>query len=296
MRLLIVLIILSGAGYYYRYRSVRYEELTNLRAETKNIDSQFAEKTKLRDRLIVKLTPLRSARDEATTPGSSLDGLTKAVEELQDALKDTTVRLDNAETEFASAVEAVREAAKKQTLPVIKLPSGDELKDCTISKFGEGYISITHSQGISKIQSEDLPAGWSERYALDYVSREEQAEKDALSARIAEATLSPLDLKKAQLSEVEEQLEKVTAQLLAMSSEMRDARRKADKLVRDAYRIALQKGEKGDAAVAQRTAMFNASRKVDAAREVTAKKYRALRAQKLELEEKRNSLKRRPST
>ena len=295
MRFLIVLLVLSAAGYYLHFRSVRYEELTNLRGETKSVETQLRDKTANRDRLIAKLTPLRSARDEATAPGSSIDVLTKEIESIKEGLGEATGKLDTAEAEFATALEGVREAAKKQTFPVLKLASGDELKDCSITKFGEGFLTLSHSDGITKVQSEDLPEGWSERYSLDYVSREAKAEKEAITARIEEATLSPIDLKKAQLGEVEEQLKNVTAQLMAMSTQMRDARRKSDKLVRDAYRIAMEKGERGNAAAAKRTAMFSESRKVDAGREQTAQKYRELRARKLELEQKRNELKRRPA-
>ena len=65
-----------------------------------------------------------------------------------------------------------------------------------------------------------------------------------------------------------------------------------DVLIREAYRIALEKGNKGEAAKAQRAAKFEQSKKIEAVREGVRTKYKALRDEKLALEKQRNELKR----
>lgn len=293
MRALVLLLIFAGAGYWYHYRSTRYTELENLRGEIKLVERNLTEKSALRDRLLTKIEPLRKAREQMSQPGGSEESLTAEMDTLKESLRQSTEKLDAAQTEFEAALTATREKGKQQTFATLKLPSGEELKDAAISKFGEGFLSVTHSSGIVKLEAADLPEGWAERYALDYITKESQAEKEALAQKIDEATIPPLDLKKAELGEIDAQLAKVTEQLLAMSMQMREARRKSDELVRSAYRVALDKGEKGNSAVAKRTAMFRESKKVDAGREAIQKKYKALRDQKLELERQRLEVKKR---
>ncbi len=292
MRTLIILLILSLSGYLWHTRRERSRELESLQSSLKNSERRIAERQKDHDKLIESLTPLRTAEEELATPEGSPDQLEKDVESLKDGLKETTVKLEAAEAEFVTALNAVRDKAKVDVYPVLKLPSGDELKECSITKFGEGYVSLSHKDGISRIQADDLPEGWVIKYSVDYISNVSQAEKEAIAAKVAAATTRPLDLKNAQLGELDARIAELNAQLLSMSVEIRDATRQADVLVRDAYRIALEKGNKGEAAKAQRAAKFEQSKKIEAMREGVRAKYKALRDEKLALEKQRNELKR----
>ncbi len=292
MRTLIILLILSFSGYLWHTRNERSRELESLQSSLKNSERRIAERQKDHDKLIESLTPLRKAEEELATPEGSPDQLEKDVESLKDGLKETTVKLEAAEAEFVTALNAVRDKAKVDVYPVLKLPSGDELKECSITKFGEGYVSLSHKDGISRIQADDLPEGWVIKYSVDYISNVSQAEKEAIAAKVAAATTRPLDLKNAQLGELDARIAELNAQLLSMSVEIRDATRQADVLVRDAYRIALEKGNKGEAAKAQRAAKFEQSKRIEAMREGVRAKYKALRDEKLALEKQRNELKR----
>lgn len=292
MRTLIILLILSVSGYLWHTRRERFKEFESMEASLKGTERRIAERQKDQAKLLESLTPLRKGQAELTAPQGSPEQLEKDVETLKEGLKETTAKLEAAEAEFTAALTAVREKAKLAIFPVLKLPSGDELKECSITKFGEGYVSLSHKDGITRVQADDLPEGWVEKYGIDYVSQESQAEKEAIAAKVAAATTKPLDLKNAQLGDLDARIADLNAELLAMSVEIRDATRQADILVRDAYRIALDKGNKGEGAKAQRTAKFKESKKIEAGREGVRAKYKALRDEKLALEKQRNELKR----
>ena len=296
MRTLIILLILAGSGYWWNSRRERFKELEALRSSIKHAESRIVEREKDKVKLIASLEPLRAGRNDLTSPEGSPEQLEKDVAALKESLKESTSQLEAAESEFLSALNAVRDKAKQQTLPVLKLPSGDEFTDCTITKFGEGYISFSHKDGITRVQADDLPEGWVQKYSVDYVNKDSQAEKEAIAKRVAEATTKPLDLKNAQLGELDARIADLNAQLLAMSVEIREATRRADVLIREGYRIALEKGTKGPSSAAQRAAKFKESQKVETDREGVRAKYKALRDEKLALEKQRNELKRKRPT
>lgn len=296
MRTLIALLILSGLGYVWNSRRERFNEFQGVQTAIKSNEQDIAARTKEKALVMDRLRPLREAKSETQAPDSSPEQLEKEIEALKEGIKAASAQLDTSEAEYLTAVEAVREKAKKQTFPVVKLPSGQELKDCTITKFGEGVLSLSHSDGITRVQADDLPPGWVEKYALDYVSRDSKAEKDFIAAQVDRATAPPLDLTKAKLGEINTRIKDLEEQLLSISSEMRNSRRQTDKLIRDAYKIAMEKGAKGQAAAAQRTRMFDESKKVDASRVLMSQRYRKLREEKLELERARVDLQKRPGT
>ena len=139
--------------------------------------------------------------------------------------------------------------------------------------------------------ADDLPEGWVERYSLNYVPREAEADKEAIGAKVEEVTLTDAQLKAMKVSEVEEKIRILETQMLALSHQVRDKSRQADQLVRDAYKVALRKGAQGDAAVARRTQMFSEATKQEKEREVIRAQYRRIREQKAALEKQRNQLK-----
>ena len=296
MRTLIILLILSGSGYWWHTRRERFKEWEILESSIKNSKRRIAERENDQAKLTASLEPLRKGHQHLTSPQGSPEQLEIDVEALKESLKESTAQLEAADTDFMSALNAVRDKAKLQNFPVLKLPSGDELKDCSITKFGEGYLNLSHKDGIVRVQADDLPKGWVEKYSIDYVSRVSQADKEAIAQRVAEATTKPLDLKNAQLGELDARISDLNAQLLSMSVEIRDATRKADLMIRDAYRIALEKGNKGEATAAKRAAIFSASKKVETGREAVRAKYKALRDEKLALEQQRNELRRKRVT
>ena len=296
MRTLIILLIISGSGYWWHTRRERFKELEALETSIRNSKRRIAERESDHARLTQSLEPLRKGQQDLTSPQGSPEQLEKDVEALKEGLKASTVQLEAADAEFMTALNAVRDKAKKQNFPVLKLPSGTELKDCTITKFGEGYVNLSHTDGITRVEGDDLPAGWVQKYSVDYVSRESQEDKEAIAQRVAEATTKPLDIKNAQLGELDARIADLNAQTLALSAEIREARRKADLLIRDAYRIALESGNKGQAAAAKRAAIFKESKRVESASEGVRAKYKALREEKLALEEKRNELRRKRVT
>lgn len=293
MRFLIILLILAGGGWFWHSRSEKQKALESLEVDVKNAESFLVEKQRRIDALQKQLEPLRQGEAELKKPDGSPEQLEKDVLALRDALTAGAAKLDSAEDDYFAAVTERRDFAKTKTFPVLKLPSGEELKECKIARFGEGYISISHADGIVKLQSEDLPEGWNAKYAVDYVSRESKEENAALSDKVQEAVLTPLDLKKARVEEIDERLKQVNEQLLALSGGIRTATRQADKMVRDAYRISLEGGRAGSGAFRRET-MFKKAKEMEAAREVTRQKYLLLRKQKADLERLRLDVKKAP--
>jgi|GEM_PF-5231119 len=292
MRSLIILLILAAAGYWWHHRHERYTQLEALQSDQKSTERTIAERQQDIQRVTEKLEPLRQKQRETEAPGGSPERLEKEIGELKEALRTASNQLDAAEAEFQAAVDAVRDHARKQTFPAVKLPSGDELVECTITRFGEGYLNISHREGVKKVESEDLPEGWAAKYAINYVSRVAQAEKAELNARVEQAIVPPLELKNAQLADLDSRIAELNTQILAMSSDIRNATRKADHLVRQAYQLALEKGQRGADVAAKRAAMFSESKAIERSREEVRKKYKSLREQKLALERQRMELKR----
>lgn len=294
MRTLIFLLALSVFGYFWHYRRERWIDYDALKSSVKTTENDIAQREKEIVLVEGRLKPLKENEKTHAAPDTSPELLEKEIEELKAWIKNGTAELDAAEADFLAAVESAREKGKKENFPVVKLASGQELKDATITKFGEGFLSISHSDGISRVQAEDLPEAWVERFALDYVPRDSKAERDVVAFRAEKATTAPLDLAKAKLAEIEARLADVDAQLMQMSTGMRDSRRTEENLIRDAWKLQMEKGDKGKVVAAKRKAMFDQSSKEKANREETRKKYVALRAEKLELEKKKLDLKKRP--
>ncbi len=290
MRALVILLILAVSGYWWHTRRERYTEYEAVQGSIKATERRIAEREKEIAKLLERIEPLRKSREAISKPEGSPELLEKEVETLKEGLKDSTAKLDAAETEFITALHAVREKAKTQAFALLKLPSGDELKECTITKFGEGYISLSHKDGITRVQADDLPEGWVAKYSVDYISKDSLAEKEALAGKVAEATTKPLDLKNAKLEELDARINDLNTQLLELSMTIREATRESDVLIRKAYLIALGTGSKGQAAAAQRAALFAQSKRVESGREGIRAKYKALRDEKLALEKQRNEL------
>ncbi len=290
MRTLIALLILAVFGYFWNNQRERFNEWEALASGIKVTEDNITRKEKEKEIVLGRLKPLKEKKENHSDPDDDPAKLEKDIEGLKEAIKNGTTELDAAEADYQAAVESVREKAKKETFPLVKLASGQELKNATITKFGEGFVNISHGDGNVRVQAEDLPEGWVARYALDYVSRESKAENDIIASRIERANTAPLDLSKAKLAEVNARIADLDAQLLELSGSMRNSLRTADKLVRQGYQEVMAKGSKGQAAAAKRKALFDQSDKERAARLETQKKYKALRDEKLELEKKRVEL------
>ena len=291
MRSVIILAILAGTGYYLHNKKTRFESFQALESGVLTVEADLDQKKKERDRLMQELDPLRRTKAEVEGKGTSVETVQEELTALQDELKTSNELMEAAEVEFICEMEAVRALAKKKNIPALKLKNGDELLDCTIMKFAEGYVVISHTDGVKKINDDDLPDGWVGRYSLDYIDREADADKDALGAEIDEVTLTDDQISKLQISEVDEKIRIVETELLALRHQVRDKSRKAEKLVRDAYKVALQKDARGDAVIARRTAMFQQAKKEEGEGEVIRARYRKIREQKMALEKKRNEIK-----
>lgn len=294
MRALIILLILSGAGYWWHSRRERFQELEALKTELRTVESMVADKQKQVVSMNAKLTPLREGQAALTAPDGAPEQLEKDVIALRDALIAGAAQLDTAEDDFLAAVKDVREHAKGKTYATLKLPSGEELKECRIKSFGEGFVRLDHSEGNVKVMADDLPDGWVEQYAVNYVSRHSKEENDAMSARVQEAILTPLDLKKAKLEEIDARIQQLNEQLMALSGSIREATRQADVMVRNAYRISLGDGPRGNNAASKREQMFSKAKEIESAREGVRAKYIAIRNEKLRLERQRLLVRRAP--
>lgn len=290
MRTLVFLLILSAGGYWWHYRNERSKQLDAYESDLKGAEVLITDKQRDIDNVRKKLEPLRKNRKDTEAPGGSPESLEEEIAALKAELDKTSIRLDAAQADFEAAMNEVRDHARKQTFPVVTLPSGEELKNCSISKFGEGYISISHDDGIRRIPADDLPDGWAEKYEVNYVSREAAAEKEKIVSKVKGAITAPLDLKKAQLSEIEAKIEELNTEMLVKSQEIRESRRKADQLVREAYRISTLKGDRGKGAE-QRQAKFQESDAEKKAEEVIRVQYIALRDEKRALERRRLEIK-----
>jgi len=295
MRTLVILLLLAGAGYWWHSRRERYQELESLKVEARAVEGMIADKQKLIASLLEKVQPLRDGQAVLSSAEGSPEQLLTDVQALREAMTAGAALLDTAEDDFAAAVEAVRENAKGRKVGNLKLPSGEELADCEIQRFGAGYIQIMHRDGSVKVMADDLPEGWVDKYAVNYVSRDAEAENTELAAKVQEAVLTPLDLKKAKLEEIDARIAELNAQLMALSSSIREATRQADLMVRNAYRIELGNSSRGsNSGASRREQMFSKAKQIEAARENVRAKYKALRNEKLRLEKQRLLVKRAP--
>jgi hypothetical protein len=290
MRAIIILLIICAGGYYWHSRREAHEALEALKSQQKSIESSIGDRQKALAVLRAKVEPLREAKAAMSGPGGSPEELEKAVDQLRADLKDAASRLEAAEDSFLESLTALRDFAKTQPIPAIKLASGEELKECKISNFGEGFVKIDHHEGVSKLEAEDLPAGWSEKYFLHYVSRHEQSVNKEINDKVTETVLSEADLKKLDLANLDNKIKEVKDQLMALSLNVRDARRRADQMVRNAYRVQLESGPRAGAANARRSEMFAQAKAIEAAGEQTRGRYIALRKQLQALERQRLEL------
>ena len=115
-----------------------------------------------------------------------------------------------------------------------------------------------------------------------------------MSARVQEAILTPLDLKKAKLEEIDARIQQLNEQLMALSGSIREATRQADVMVRNAYRISLGDGPRGNNVASKREQMFSKAKEIESAREGVRAKYVAIRNEKLRLERQRLLVRRAP--
>ena len=294
MRTLIILLVISVAGYFWHQRHQRYEEYTGLLGEAKTKKSVADDKERQLKNLQARIEPLKKAEAEFKQPGGSPEDLKKEVLEMRDYLTAGAAKLESAEDDYLAAVNDVREEGKKITHPLLKLPNGEELKNAHITGFGEGYVKVAHDDGSVKLMSDDLPEGWEKQYDVDYVSRHSKEENAALNAKVQETLLTPLDLKKAKLGEIEDRLKQVNDRLMAYSATIRESRRQADELVRNAYRISLGSGPAANSAANRRDAMFKQAKDLEKSREISRQQYVALRKQKEELERQRLAIRKMP--
>jgi hypothetical protein len=295
MRALVILLMLAGAGYWWHNRRERYQQLESLQMELKAVEGMVAEKKKLATSLTGKVIPLREGQAAITAEDGSPDKLQEEVAALREAMTTGAAQLDAAEDDFAAAVEAVRENAKGKKVGNLKLSNGEELVDCEIQRFGEGYIQFMHRDGSEKVMADELPEEMVDRYAVNYVSRHSKEENALLAGKVEEAVLTPLDLKKAKLEEIDARIAELSAQLLALNGRIREATRQADLMVRNAYRISLGNSSRGsNSGASQREQMFAKAKQIESARESVRAKYVALRNEKLRLEKQRLLVKRAP--
>lgn len=294
MRTLILLLVLSVAGYFWHSRHEKYGTYEGLKLEAKTKENLANDKEKQLKALQEKIVPLRQGEAEMSKPDGSPEELEKAVLALRDALTAGAAKLESAEDDFLAAVNDVREAGKKETFPLLKLPNGEELKNAHITGFGEGFLKLAHDDGNVKLMADDLPEGWSDKFAVEYVSRHSKADNEALTAKVQQAVLTPLDLKKAKLSEIDERLKAVSDQLMSYSAGIREAHRQADDLIRQAYRISVGGGRNGAAAASQRDALFKKAKELEQGSEGTRLMYVQLRKQKQELEKQKLLIKKMP--
>ena len=294
MRTLIILIIICIGGYFWRSRHEKFTEYESLTLEAKSKNSMAAEKEKQLKMLQDKIKPLREGEAELKKPGGSPEQLEKDVLELRSALTAGAAKLESAEDDFVAAVNEVREEGKKEIFPVLKLPNGEELKGAQVVGFGEGFVKVSHNDGSLKLMSDDLPAGWGEKFAVDYVSRHSKAEIAEFDNQVQQKLLTPMDLRNAKLSDIDDRIKAVTDQMMAYSGHIRDSRRQADQLVRDAYRISMGSGPGGATAANARDAKFKQAKELEKLREGTRQQYLALRKQKEELERIRLQIKKAP--
>jgi hypothetical protein len=294
MRTLIFLLVLAVGGFFWHRRHEKYLLLESLQTEAKSKDALAADKEKQLKTWQAKVALLREGEAELNKPDGSPEQLEKDVLALRAELTAGAAKLESAEDDYLAVVNEVREEGKKEVFPVLKLSNGEELKSAHISGFGEGFVKVAHDDGNLKLMLDDLPAGWAEKYDVDYVSRHSKEENLAMSARVQEAVLTPLDLKKAKLSEIDDRIKAVTDQLMAYSGHIRESRRQEDELVRKAYRISMGSGPGGASVVNKRDVMFKQAKELAKQREGTRLQYVALRKQKELLERQRLLIKKAP--
>lgn len=292
MRSLIILLLICAGGYYWHNRREQYEAFEAIKSQQKSIERSIADRQKSLAVLRTRVEPLREAKAALSGAGGSREEMEKTVEQLRADLQDAASRLEAAEDSFLVSLTELRDFAKTRPIPVINLASGEELKECRISSFGEGFVKIVHHEGVSKLEAGDLPAGWSEKYFLNYVSRHEQTVNREISDKVTGAVLDDADLRMLDLAKLEDKIGELREQLLELSANVRDGKRRADQMVRNAYRVQLESGPRAGAVNAKRSEMFAQAKAIEAASEQVRSRYIALRNHLLALEKQRVELRR----
>jgi outer membrane murein-binding lipoprotein Lpp len=279
IRSLLLFLALGGGLAYYWDRNQRAEKFEAVQSEVTSITGTIAQRQSEIAFLEKKLGPLREAQKEAIAKDvPKLQAEVAALKQELDALK---VEWESAITDFETAMTEVRLTAKQTTYPELVLPSGEVLKAASISKFGQGFVTIQYDGGVKKVLSEDLPAGWNEKYSLDYVP---DTGREELAGQIQESTALPSN----PAGTVDAALAKTEAiyeQELRLSQEIREMKMESNRIVQEGFRAAINRGLSGDAAAAARRSYFQKADAIRKAIDPKVEQYRKLRQQRLVIQQ-----------
>ncbi len=279
IRTLLVMLLLGGGVFYLWDRNKRAEEYSGTETELRTIEGNLVQRKSDIEFLTRKLEPLRSLAKEAEVKDAVK--LEQEIGALRDELSSLNTDWEAATKSFEASVEEVRLQAKQQTFPEITLPSGEILKAASISKFGDGFVSIQHDGGVKRILANDLPEGWVKKYSLDYVP---DSGREALAGKVKEKTeepLSPADLADAAKGKVDA----IYEQELKLSTQIREMQMEANRITQEGFRAVINKGLTGDAAAAARRSFFAKADALRKAIEPKRAQYTKLRDQRLALEQ-----------
>jgi hypothetical protein len=279
IRSLLLFLALGGGLAYFWDRNKRSEKFESAKAEVASITGTMAQRQSEIDFLEKKLGPLREAQKEAVT--KDVPKLQEEIAALKQELDALKIEWDASVTDFEAAMTEVRLTAKQQTYPELALPSGEVLKAASISKFGQGFVTIQHDGGVKKVLSEDLPTGWSEKYSLDYVP---DTGREELAGQIQESTAAPTN----PAGTVDAALAKTDAiyeQELRLSQEIREMKMESNRIVQEGFRAAINRGLSGDAAAAARRSYFQKADAIQKSIEPKVEQYRNLRERRLSIQQ-----------
>ena len=279
LRTLIVMLLICGGSFYLYDRNKRWKEFEGIDSELRAVTQQIGQRRSEIDFLTKKLEPLRAAAKEAET--KDVPKLEAEIAALREELATLNTQWQEAARAFESAMNEVRVQAKQQNWPEIPLSSGEVLKAASISTFGQGFVTIQHEGGIKRVLAEDLPAGWVEKYSVDYVPEADTAE---LANQLKEKTETP-PTPAQEAAGVRSRAEAIYEQELKIATEIRNMKMEANKLQQEGFRAAINKGLTGNAAAAMRRQYFQ---KADAIRDSIAPKveqYKKLRAERLAMQQ-----------
>jgi hypothetical protein len=279
IRTLLVMLLLGGGVFYLWDRNKRAEEYTGTETELRTIEGNLVQRKSDIEFLTKKLEPLRNLAKEAEVKDAVK--LEQEIGSLRDELATLNADWEAAIKSFETSVEEVRLNAKQQTFPEITLPSGEILKAASISKFGEGFVSIQHDGGVKRILANDLPDGWVKKYCLDYVP---DSGNEALAGKVKEKTeepLSPADLADAAKGKVDA----IYEQEVKLSTEIRELQMEANRVTQEGFRAVINKGLTGDAAATARRAFFKKADGLRKSIEPKRAQYSKLREQRLAIEQ-----------
>ena len=128
---------------------------------------------------------LEREKAEAVSESGTLQTLKSEVDGLRGELKSLGDEWDRVTGEFDSVVRRVRQTAKKAPPADIKLPSGQVLKNATITDIGAGVITVQHSDGIRKLKVIETPQEMSERFALQWQPEKLDTGEEKSASRVA---------------------------------------------------------------------------------------------------------------